>query len=70
MPAMNEMMVQCGYELYFKFLFELKFKKEDIDKEEGGAEYRRKSIHARPYASPTIELTQKEVEGLIIKKTR
>lgn len=45
-------------------------KEEDMDKDEGGAEYRRKSIHAKPYASKTIEQTQKDVEGLIVKKTR
>ena len=45
-------------------------KEEDSLKDEGETEYRRKSFHSKPYASPTIEIVQKEVEEMIVKKTR
>ncbi len=43
---------------------------DDMENNEGGAEYRRKSFHARAYDSKTIEETRKEVEELIVKKRR
>ena len=45
-------------------------KEEESFKDDTEVEYRRKSFHARPYASKTIDQTQKEVEDLIVKKTR
>jgi len=45
-------------------------KEEDELKEDAEGEYRRKSFHAKPYKSETIEQTQKEVDAMIVKKTR
>ncbi len=45
-------------------------KDEDILNDQGDADYRRKSFHAKPYTSPTIVQTQKDVDELIVKRTR
>ncbi len=45
--------------------------KDDDDlKDDAEVEYRRRSFHAKPYTSKTVEQTEKEVQELIVKPTR